>query len=217
MRGADEFAVCLAITFVTLVVVPFEHEHARPVLAVFLSVILLFTLWTAAAPRALLGAAAVLALGGVVVVLTNEVSADERPARLVFSVFAVVCLASAIGAVVARISRHPRVTVRTATGALTVYLLLGLLFCYLFVFVSEVQQRSFFAQPSADFIVSYLYFSFSCLTTVGFGDLTAATDVGRMIAVVEALIGQLYLVTVVALVVGNFGRQRRAHGDDPEP
>jgi hypothetical protein len=47
------------------------------------------------------------------------------------------------------------------------------------------------------------------MTTVGYGGFTAATDLGRMLAVTEALIGQLCLVTVVALVIGNIGRERR--------
>ena len=56
--------------------------------------------------------------------------------------------------------------------------------------------------------MDHLYFSFVSLTTVGYGDLTPISDLGRMIAVSEALIGQLFLVTVVALVVGNIGRTR---------
>jgi hypothetical protein len=44
------------------------------------------------------------------------------------------------------------------------------------------------------------------LTTVGYGDFTASTSVGRMFAVSEALTGQLYLVSAVALLVGNIGR-----------
>jgi hypothetical protein len=44
------------------------------------------------------------------------------------------------------------------------------------------------------------------MTTTGFGDLTAAHDVGRSLAITEALIGQIYLVTLVALIVGNLGR-----------
>ena len=56
--------------------------------------------------------------------------------------------------------------------------------------------------------IDFLYFSFVTMTTVGYGDLTAAGDLGRMLAVTEALIGQLYLVTVVALVIGNIGQER---------
>jgi hypothetical protein len=60
--------------------------------------------------------------------------------------------------------------------------------------------------------VAFLYFSFVTLTTVGFGDLTPADGSGRMLAVVEALVGQLYLVSVV---VANIGRGSwRARRDD---
>ena len=51
------------------------------------------------------------------------------------------------------------------------------------------------------------------LTTTGFGDLTPAAGIGRLLAVLEMLLGQLYLVTVISLLVGNLGRGR---GHDPE-
>jgi hypothetical protein len=54
-----------------------------------------------------------------------------------------------------------------------------------------------------------VYYSFTVLTTTGFGDLTAATPVGQALSVVEMLIGQIYLVTVIGVLVGNFaGRSR---------
>ena len=63
-----------------------------------------------------------------------------------------------------------------------------------------------------------VYFSFVTLTTVGYGDLTASNSVGRAFAVQEALFGQIYLVTVVALLVSNLGRQRfDPPGTPPEP
>jgi hypothetical protein len=57
--------------------------------------------------------------------------------------------------------------------------------------------------------VDYLYFSFVTITTTGYGDFSAATGFGRMTAVLEAIFGQLYLITVVALVVQNLGQQSR--------
>ena len=45
------------------------------------------------------------------------------------------------------------------------------------------------------------------LTTTGFGDLTAAEPVGRALAVLEMLVGQLYLVTVIGVLIGSFGRR----------
>jgi hypothetical protein len=50
------------------------------------------------------------------------------------------------------------------------------------------------------------------MTTTGFGDLTAATDTGRALAVTEELVGQIYLVTVVAVIVSNLGRGRPSRG-----
>ena len=52
-----------------------------------------------------------------------------------------------------------------------------------------------------------MYISFTVLTTTGFGDLTARTAPGRAITVLEMLIGELYLVTVIATLVGNLRRR----------
>ena len=95
----------------------------------------------------------------------------------------------------------------TVLGALCVYLLIGLTFYSLFGFIDVVSADGLFASGDATSL-DFLYFSFVTLTTVGYGDLVAADSLGRMFAISEALIGQLYLVTVVALVVGNIGARR---------
>jgi hypothetical protein len=56
--------------------------------------------------------------------------------------------------------------------------------------------------------VDFVYYSFVTMTTLGYGDLTARANLGRMLSVTEALFGQLYLVSVVAVLVANIGRQR---------
>jgi hypothetical protein len=76
--------------------------------------------------------------------------------------------------------------------------------------IGTARSAGFFAQHGPVDAVSYLYFSFLTLTTVGYGDLTAGNDLGRMLAVLEALLGQLYLVTIVAVLVANIGRERAA-------
>ena len=53
-----------------------------------------------------------------------------------------------------------------------------------------------------------LYFSFTTLTTIGYGDVTASTNLGHTLAVSEGLLGQIYLVTIVSLIVSNLGRGR---------
>ncbi len=51
-----------------------------------------------------------------------------------------------------------------------------------------------------------LYFSFTVLKPTGFGGFSAATPVGHALAVIEMLTGQLYVVTVIGLLIGNFSR-----------
>ncbi len=216
MRGGDEFVLPLAAAFSVLVLAPFEQHHVRPVTTALLCAMLMFTLWTSDVGRGLLTAAAVVSVGLIVTVVVTDAIADEHPGRLTFSAISVALSLAVIVATVARLVVHPQVTIRTVTGALTVYLLLGLLFCYLFVFVGQIRDDSFFAQTSTGSSVDFLYYSFATLTTVGFGDLTAAYDLGRMLSDLEALIGQLYLVTVVALLVGNIGRRRRVSERRPD-
>jgi hypothetical protein len=101
-------------------------------------------------------------------------------------------------------------------GALSVYLLFGLAYSYLFALISAVEGVPFFVQPGEDGPTNYIYFSYVTIATVGYGDLTAATPLGRITAVSEALLGQMYLVSVVALLVGNLGRQRTPVGRSDE-
>lgn len=100
------------------------------------------------------------------------------------------------------------VTLQTMFGVLCLYLLIGLMFGVAYATIDEISATAFFTQgaPQRD---DFLYFSYSTLSTVGYGDLTAATDLGRSLAITEALLGQLYLVTVVAVIVSNLGATRR--------
>ena len=96
-------------------------------------------------------------------------------------------------------------------GVLCIYLLLGMLFAFIYGIVGVASSDPFFAQhATAETTKNFLYFSFVTITTVGYGDLTAATNVGRSFAIAEALTGQIYMVTVVAAIVGGLGGSRRA-------
>jgi hypothetical protein len=110
-----------------------------------------------------------------------------------------------------RLLRTRGVTSQAVAGALTFYLLVGLVFAWVIGFVAKVEDAQYFAQQAHPSTSQIVYFSFTALSTTGFGDLTAATRVGRALTVVEMLLGQLYLVTVIGVLVGNFaGRGRRS-------
>lgn len=120
----------------------------------------------------------------------------------------VVLVAVAPVVIIRALVRRKVIDLHTVTGALCIYVLLGMLGAFVFASVGEIGTSSFFAQGVRGDTADYLYFSFVTLTTVGYGDLTPATSLGRALAVLEALIGQLYLVSVVALVVSQIGRGR---------
>jgi hypothetical protein len=107
--------------------------------------------------------------------------------------------------------RRRVVDVHTVMGALCIYVLLGMLWAFGFGAIGSFDTGPFFAQQASANVSDYLYFSFVTLTTVGYGDLTAADGIERAIAIVEALTGQLYLVTIVALVVSRMARASRRH------
>ena len=108
------------------------------------------------------------------------------------------------------VRRHRAVTLEAVLGGLALYVLVGMFFAFVFGAVDNLGGDPFFAQGVAATPERCNYFSFSTLTTVGFGDLTARADLGRTLAVLEALIGQLYLVTVVSVGVSNLVPRVRA-------
>jgi ion channel len=111
-----------------------------------------------------------------------------------------------------RVLRHKHITYETVLGALCSYVLLGLLFAFVYLAVDAVRDAAFFAQPGAHVQSEYVYFSFVTLTTLGFGDLSPAVGLPQALTAVEALLGQVFLVTLVARLVTLWGRQPEATG-----
>jgi hypothetical protein len=107
-----------------------------------------------------------------------------------------------------RLVREKGVTYQVVAGALAIYLVVGLLFASIIGFTAVVESGPYFKQGPVS-TGEIVYYSFTVMTTTGFGDFTAAQPFGHALAVLEMLTGQLYLVTVIGVVVGNFvGRQR---------
>jgi hypothetical protein len=102
-----------------------------------------------------------------------------------------------------------QVTFEAVFGVLCLYMLLGMLFASLYVLLAVINGGAWFSGHEEATIAHCLYFSFTTLTTVGYGDLTAASNLGHTLSITEALVGQIYLVTVVSLIVGNLGLRRR--------
>ena len=102
-----------------------------------------------------------------------------------------------------------RVTLRAVFGVLCIYLVLGMAFAYIGELIEAISSEAYFTEIAQGSVSDFLYFSYATLTTVGYGDLTAANQTGRSLAIAEALIGQIYVITVVAIIVGNLGSAAR--------
>jgi len=100
------------------------------------------------------------------------------------------------------------VTVQAVAGALAVYMLVGIVFSFVISSMARLGPGPYFAQGFDGSESQRVYFSFTSMTTTGYGDLSPATRGGRAVAVLEMLTGQIYLVTVISLLVGNLRRQR---------
>jgi voltage-gated potassium channel len=109
-----------------------------------------------------------------------------------------------------RVLRHRRVTAETVLGALCAYVLIGLLFAFVYLAVDDFRDAPFFAQPGEHSQGEFLYFSFVALTTLGFGDLSPSVGLPQALTVIEALIGSIFLVTLVARLVTLWVRQDEA-------
>lgn len=110
--------------------------------------------------------------------------------------------------IVRRTRLHVKVDENTIAASLCVYLLAGMFFSYVYAVMDSIDGPFFVQGAQASQAVNFVYYSFTTLTTLGYGDYTSASDFGHMVSVAEALFGQLYLVIVVAVLVSNIGRRR---------
>ncbi len=220
----DHFGWLLALTVATvaamsLIDVRDTTDRALPaiqstMLGLVVGVTLLLALRAAGVARRFrVGADVFIALASVVsvVLLIVELTTDadlsawqsdrQSPIWLVVSVLTPF-------AVIRRLVRHRTVSRQTLEGAIAAYLLIALAFSSIFLAIDSVQNAAFFAEGAGQPTTSFMYFSLVTIATVGYGDLSPATEVGRLFASFEAVVGQVYLVTIVAMVVGLMIQQR---------
>lgn len=122
------------------------------------------------------------------------------PGWAVFYAFAIV-------AVLSRVSRYRRITFDEVAGAVSAYILIGLFFSMLYLWIELLQPGSFHIseQTNLNNLVDYsdfVLFSFATLTTLGYGDITPLTHITQVVAVFESIIGVLYVAVLVGGLVG---------------
>jgi Ion channel len=110
-------------------------------------------------------------------------------------------LLTVVGYVLRAVISETKVGFKTILGAISVYMIFGILFASLYVAVDRLQAGSFFVPAETLKAGDYVFFSFTTLTTTGYGNLVPGGQPGKMLAGVEMLFGQIFLVTLIAGLV----------------
>jgi hypothetical protein len=209
--------VLVAIALVFAIVTP-GTAWSRAGTLVIESAALLVAVGTAREPLAVRRRRAL--LGGLLaIVAVFGVALSVVPREVDYAVSGLVAGAIPVAIVggLLRLVRERGVTLQAVAGALAIYLAVGLVFAWVIGIVAKLGSTPYFAQGTDGTTSDHVYFSFTVLTTTGFGDYTAATHVGHALAVIEMLVGQIYLVTVIGVLVGNFVGRQRTGSPQTEP
>ena len=176
-----------------------------------ITIVMLFelvTLWLAFSAsesyraQRIVGIACVLVgIGAVATAVFGHVFEVDATAERLLAVASVAAYLIAPLVILRHLIRRQVVDQRTVLGAIAIYLLLGMTFAFTFRLIALLQSGPFFGDNGPGNNAEFLFFSFITLTTTGYGNLVPASNPGQSIAVLEAILGQLFLVTALAKIV----------------
>lgn len=221
-RAGDAFGLVFALVLLTYVLASLLDNRgwASVVLTLATSATSVVALTSSHASPRLVRAALVLSALTVLLAAIGA-AADDHDWLNVASLIQISLLALAMGAVLRRVVTAPEVGSRTILGALSVYAVLGIFFTFLYGAVERIQDGPFFEGHAAPTGSDFLFFSYTTLTTTGYGDLVPGGQPGRLFSGLEMMIGQIFLVTLVAGLVslwrpGEGLKRRRERRDEGE-
>jgi hypothetical protein len=201
----------LVLTVVVFAIVAPDGDGSRAVSFALVGAALLVSICTSRERTVVLRRRAV--IGGVtIVIVTLLTAAGVLPRTITSALTALVAVAvpGTLAGGLLRLVRERGATLEAVAGALAIYLLIGLAFASAIGFAAAIDSGRFFVDSGSTSASDHVYYSFTVLTTTGFGDFTAAHGGGRALAVLEMLTGQIYLVTVIGILVGRRVSQARS-------
>jgi hypothetical protein len=171
---------------------------------------LVLALWAADARRIVIRVATVITVALVAISVVEAIAGkvDNTAVRIANLLLVILAPPAVVVGVLRSIRGRQKISVAAVLGVLCLYILLGLFFAQLYGAIDRVGGGHFFANGAVGNLSDCVYFSFTTLATIGYGDITTAGNLGHTLAVTEGLVGQIYLVTIVSLFVGNLGRAR---------
>jgi Ion channel len=140
---------------------------------------------------------------------------DTDLGRGIAAIWTAVLLLLIVVVLVRQILLLPTVTIQSIYGAISAYLIIGLMFATIYSAIRYFHGGNFFSGGAPANASTFQYFSFTTLTTLGYGDFTAAESGGRAVAMLEAMTGQIFLATLVARLVSAFRPPAKVTRPDP--
>jgi hypothetical protein len=202
LRASHSYRSVLGLVATTFVFasVAGDARWTGSVLLALEGVTLVLAVWTAGLARWSSRALIAMLTGTTILAISQLVASSDRLSAITGLATGVLIVAT-IAAIAVGVIDQDEVNARSITGAVCIYVLFGLLFLFVYSAIALLGSGPFFAEGTDGTRALRLYFSYVTLATLGYGDYTAAGDLGHTVAVLEALVGQLYLVTVLALLV----------------
>lgn len=203
----SRFVFLLAMLLFMLAVVPFLEGFSglRALFNIFLSGVLVSAVYALSQKIRHLTAAAVLAIPMLVSVWSDYVVPSDA-LFIIGRICGIFFIAFTIFHILRHIFQQEEVTRDTIAGATAVYLLFALMWSFIYAVLERAQPGSF-ATSAAGILAErniFIYFSLVTITTLGYGDIAPVSHIARSMAVLEAVVGQLYLVVLVSWLVGMY-------------
>jgi hypothetical protein len=199
------FLVLLILILLMLVLTPFLDEfiETRILMDVFLTAIFIFIIYSIRLKRSQAIIAFVLVLP-LIIATWSTYFVEIKTLSMLTRIFGALFFAYAAINILRIIVKSEKVTRETIFAAIFAYLLIALMWAFLYMILELVSPGSF-SFPDKGFqgeTMRYEYLSFVTITTLGYGDITPVTDKASALVIIEAVIGQIYLVVLVAWLVG---------------
>jgi hypothetical protein len=204
-RSKERFLILICLILGTIVLVPILQRFAalRIFLDIFITAIYISMVYTVSHKKRHLYIGAILAMA-MLISLWLQYFYQSNLVFAIGRVCGILLFIMVITNLLAFIFKSEDVTIEVIYAAMLVYLLMALMWSFVYGLLELINPASFNVTLSPDqgYQMRFLYYSFVTITTLGYGDITPTTDLASSFSILEAVVGQLYLVVVVAWLVG---------------
>jgi voltage-gated potassium channel len=204
-RSKERFLILICLILGLIVLVPILKRFAalRIFLDIFITAIYISMVYTVSHKKGHIYIGALLAIA-MLISLWLQYFLQNDMVFAIGRVSGILLFIMVITNLLAFIFKSEDVAIEVIYAAMLVYLLMALMWSFAYGLLELINSASFNVTLSPDqgYQMRFIYYSFVTITTLGYGDITPATDLASSFSILEAVVGQLYLVVVVAWLVG---------------